>query len=107
MGQYRFVGGAPAQIMGTPFNFTAYGQLVEMEDEMAKFAVGGRISIIPASEFTGTPEEIKKYARFDSHKSAPAEFQSNRDRHWDLAAEYSKDPDSIIKSNPTPTEGGK
>ena len=103
MGQYRFVGAAPAQILDTPYNFTCYGQLVEMDDAMAIHAAAGHINIIPAEEFVATAEELKQFSRFDKHSKAPQSFLDNRSHHWDLAAAYHQNPESIVKS----TQGGK
>ena len=104
MGQYRFVGAAPAQILDTPYNFTCYGQLVEMSDEMAMVALNGHINIIPADEFDATAEELKQFSRFEKHSQATPEFVTKRDKHWNIAASYHQNPTSALKSKSTPEE---
>lgn len=87
MAKYRYVGGAEAEIWDSGFKFTKFGQLVEMPDDMAAIAKAGKISIIPAEEFDKlgfTPEDLKKFTRFESHRSAPIDFIEKRNQAWQV-----------------------
>lgn len=88
MAQFRYVGGAQAEIWDSPFVFKAYGQLVEMPDDVAQKAMEGRIALVPAKEFDSlghTQDELKKFSRFESHRLATPEFLTKRAEAWKLA----------------------
>lgn len=85
MAKYRYVGGAEAEIWDTPYKFTKFGQLVEMDDEMVGVALAGHIHIIPAEEWDKlgfTDKETKSFTRFESHNQAPQEFIDKRNTAW-------------------------
>lgn len=80
----RYVGGAQAEIMGTPYVFRSYGQLVEMPEELVR-EKQDRISLLTDEEFKslGHPaQELVDFGRFDSHANAPQEFLDRRLKAW-------------------------
>ena len=98
MAKYRYVGGAEGGFFGTPYQFTRYGQLVELPDGWDF----DRLSLITPEEFDSLghpPEEVRKYADFKSHASASQEFLMRRSKAWDIVhSNYDK------RSRPAPKE---
>jgi len=85
MGVYRYVGGAPAELLDSPFKFTRFGQTVEMPDDLAEHAIAHRVPLIPVEIWDSvsvTDAELKRHARFESHVQASPEFISKRDALW-------------------------
>ena len=94
--KYRFVGAASSQILGTPYNFTQFGQLVALPDDVAVAAVAGHINLVRDEDFTLTEADVTKYMRFESHSTAPPDFLEKRAALWELAAAYHIDAQSIL-----------
>ncbi len=91
MGVYRYVGGAPAEIMDSPYKFTRYGQLVEMPDELAEHAIAHRVPLVPVPVWESvsvTDSEVKRHSRFETHVQASPEFISKRDALWRKFVEF-------------------
>lgn len=87
MKRLRYVGGATAGVQNTPYQFTSYGQLVELPDDVARACLESNISLITEEDFSKIhpTDEVKKFSRFDSHSRAPQEFLDQRDRAWEVA----------------------
>lgn len=86
MSQFRYVGGAPAQVMPN-YVFQSFGQLVEMPDDLAEHAILNRVHLVPIDLFSTyfSPEELRKYSRFESHEFAPQGFIDKRTKIWQEA----------------------
>lgn len=95
----RFVGGSEAHIMDTPFTFRFFGQLAEIPADVAKAAQLGRIPLIPVEDFERigfTPDELKRYQRFESHDAATEAFIQKRSQAWGV---YLDTIDALRKEN--------
>lgn len=103
MSKYRYVGGSKAEIMDTKYAFTSFGQLVEMDDELAEHAIANRVHLIPADAFEGEnipADQLKKYARFETHSVAPADFIAKRNSMWVKAQVHRDSVLEARKGNP-------
>jgi len=90
MQSYRFIGDV-AEIHGTPYKFTRFGQLVELPEPMAERACLEGACIIPAAMFDELgfdPADLKKYSRALLHSRAPAEFRAKADRAREVLRVY-------------------
>lgn len=87
MARYRYVGGSTAGIYETPWQFTSYGQLVDLPPEIEKICLDGRHSLVTEEEFDSqhTDESWKKYTQFEMHARAPQSFLDARAALWKLA----------------------
>lgn len=81
MAGYRYVGGAPAKIYhhDKVVDLTSYGQLIDLPAEAAPVVLT-RLHLLPAEEFNAIHplEDVRKYARFESHTHADAGFLERR-----------------------------
>lgn len=104
----RFVGQAPAALFskepGTPsIQFSRYGQLIEMDDTVYRTIISGeigsRLALLPEEEFAGihTADELSKYANFESHRHASAEFISKVKLAHDLVIKNRTAADEAAK----------
>ena len=96
MVRMRYVGGANSVIgymSRRPIELKSYGQRVELTEDQARDAIRGRVALLTEEEFDAllhTPEELKKYARFESHLHAPPEFLDRRSKAWSKVLENYK-----------------
>ena len=90
MAVYRYVGGNTASVWNTKYEFNSYGQLVELPDDMAATCIEQGVHLIPPEEFDiiHTPDDLKKYSKYQSHANAPADFIERRNTAWGAAQAY-------------------
>lgn len=89
MASVAYVGTSESGILDTPYTFSAFGQLVEMPDDLMKRAVLGGIALIPAAEFGGlgfTPEELAR--DFSSLHVGGAVFEEKLRKSWAVLGKH-------------------
>lgn len=82
-------------VIGGVVELKAFGQRVELEESIARDAIVGGCSLLPAEEFDAigfTDAELKRFGDVHARASAPAEFVDKMRLAWgrvaDMRAEY-------------------
>ena len=102
---YRYVSGGPGEIVGTKYSFTSFGQLVEMPEDLAEYAIANRVHLVPKEiwdEVGITDAELKRHSRFErhAHTEVTPEFLAKRDALWRKSNEHQEA--MRAKLNPPP-----
>jgi hypothetical protein len=72
-----FVGGLPSELHGV-VSFSQFGQIAELDEELAADAARGGSVIVPAEHPAAqafTPKELVDFSSFGSHDYAPPSFR--------------------------------